>query len=298
MSRTRLIVLSMFAVIAVGAVASAPASATTRVYRNCWLVGSPRGGYDSSQCNKEEPGGHWARTYFLPGGQFQWCEFVGINQGVFSDANCLTVGGLAQYRLLTAFNVVLIKGGTYTLKGKLAGANATITCNKMKAKNPLIIGGEPGRSEAGALEYTECVSTTPTKCVVNSLGAPTGTINTEPLDAELVENTAKTEILNLFLPKSGKKFVGVLYANKGTEVCALKGSEFPIEGTSLTLVSPQETESEEGTLKSEPTSKEYINSKGETKTAELKLGVEPAALIGSASVLVDIEGKSEPFGVY
>jgi hypothetical protein len=134
--------------------------------------------------------------------------------------------------------------------------------------------------------------------VVNSLGAPAGTINTEPLDAELVENTAKTEIENLFLPKNGTKFVGVLYSNKGTESCVLKGNEFPITGTSLTLIDPQETESEEGTLLSEPKSKEYINSKGETKTAELKLGGEPATLTGTASVLVDIGGKSEPFGVY
>jgi hypothetical protein len=293
-----LIVLSILAAIAVGAVASASASATTRVYRNCWLVGSPKGGFDSSQCNKEEPGGHWARTYFTSGGQFQWCEFVGLNLGVFTDANCRTTGGFEQYRFLVGFDVVLIKGGTYTLKGKVGGATATITCSKMKAKNPLIIGGEPGRSEAEALEYTECVSTAPTKCVVNSLGAPAGTINTEPLDAELVENTAKTEIENLFLPKNGTKFVGVLYSNKGTESCVLKGNEFPITGTSLTLIDPQETESEEGTLLSEPKSKEYINSKGETKTAELKLGGEPATLTGTASVLVDIGGKSEPFGVY
>jgi hypothetical protein len=294
----RLIVLSVLAAMAVGAVTSAPASATTRVYRNCWLVGSPKGGFDSSQCNKEEPGGHWARTYFTTGGQFQWCEFVGLNLGVFSDGNCRTIGGFKQYRFLTGTDVVLIKGGTYTLKSKLAGVAATIVCKKMKAKNPLIIGGEPGRSEAEALEYTECSSEKPAQCVVNSLGAPAGTIDTEPLDAELVENAAKTEIENLFLPKSGTKFVGILYSNKGTENCALKGNEFPVEGTSLTLIDPQETESEEQLLLSEPASSAYLNSKGESKTAELTLGGNPATLSGTASVLVDIEGKSEPFGVY
>ena len=300
MSKTRLILLSLLAALTVSALASASASAAPllRVYKNCWKVAPGLGGFEDSQCKKVQIGGEWARTYFDPGGTFLWCHFVGNGFGVFNDSNCTEVGGLQRFSLLKGTDVVLINGGEYKLKSKLAGASATITCKKMKAKNPLIIGGDPGRSEAEGLEYTECVSTLPAKCVVNSLGAPAGTINTEPLDAELVENTAKTEILNLFLPKKGTKFVGILYSNKGTEVCALKGNEFPIEGTSLTLIDPQETESEEGTLLSEPASKEYVNSKGEIKTAELTLGKEPATLVGSASVLVDIEGKSEPFGVY
>ena len=299
MSRTRLIVLSLLTAYAVSAAVSSSASAQTRVYKNCWLVGFGLGGFKTSQCNSEELGGEWARTYFTDNGEFFWCHYVGLNNGAFDEGNCITGGGSRAFSLLRHGGlVVLISGGEYKLKSKLAGATATITCKKMKAKKPLITGGEPGKSEAESLEYTECVSTAPTKCTVNSLGAPAGTINTEPLDAELVENTAKTEILNLFLPKNGKKFVGILYLNNGAEVCALKGNEFPIEGTSLTLIDPQGTEAEDQTLLSEPTSKEYINSKGETKSAELTLGKEVATLTGAASVLVDIEGKPEPFGVY
>ena len=298
MSRTKLVILSLLAAFAVSAATTASASAQTRVYKNCWKVGAKLGGFEDSQCKNMLIDGEWARTYFDPLGRFLWCHLVGNGFGVFNDSNCKEAGGLQRFSLLLGTDVVLISGGAYTLKSKLAGANATITCKKMKAKQPLITGGEPGRSEAESLEYTECTSTAPTKCTVNSLGAPAGTINTEPLDAELVENTAKTEILNLFLPKNGKKFVGILYLNKGAEVCALKGNEFPIEGTSLTLIDPQETEAEDGTLLSEPTSKEYVNSKGETKSAELTLGKEEATLTGAASVLVDIEGKPEPFGVY
>lgn len=290
--------MSLLAVFAVGAVASASASAQTRVYKNCWKVGPKLGGFEDGQCKNVLIDGEWARTYFDPLGRFLWCHLVGNGFGFYNDSNCTEAGGLNRFSLLLGTDTVLISGGTYTLKGKLAGATATIVCKKMKAKKPLINGGEPGGSETEGLEYTECSSEGPKKCTVNSLGAPVGTINTEPLDSELVENTTKTEIETLFLPKTGTKFVSVLYLDKGAEVCVLKGSEFPISGASLALIDPQETESEEGTLLSEPKSKEYINSKGETKTAELKLNGEEASLVGTASVLVDIEGKPEPFGVY
>ena len=296
MPRTRSIVLSLLAAVAVSAVGSAPASAQTRVYENCWLVGAGLGGFTTSQCSSEELGGERARTYFAPGGEFFWCHYVGLGGGAFNDANCVQGGGVAAFSLLRRSGlVVLMSGGTYTLKTKIAGASLTITCKKIKAKNPLITGGEPGRLEAEALEYTECVSTAPTKCVVNSLGAPAGTIKTEPLDMELVENTAKTEIEGLILPK-GKQFFDILYSNKGAEVCALKGNDFPIDGSTLTLIDPQKTESEDQALLTEPASKEYINSKGETKTAELDFGKELFTQEGTATVLVDIEGKREPFG--
>ena len=299
MSSTKPLGLSLFAALVVGAAVLPSVSAQTRVYKNCWLVGSGLGGFKTSQCNSEEPGGAWARTYFTTGGEFFWCHYVGLENGVFNDANCTQGGGIAAFSLLRRSGLVVLgNGGVQTIKWKLAGATGTITCSHLKAKSPLITGGEPGILELNTLEYTECVSTTPTKCVVNSLGAPPGTIATKPLDAELVENRAKTEIEDLFLPQSGKKITNLLYLNKGTEVCVLKGIEFPVEGTSLTLIDPQKTESEEQTLVWEPASKEYINSKGETKTAELTLGAEPMTLSGAISVLAEIEGKPESFGVY
>ena len=299
MSSTKLLGLSLFAALVVGVAVPSLVPAQTRVYKNCWLVGSGLGGFKTSQCNSEEPGGVWARTYFTTGGEFSWCHYVGLENGAFNDANCTQGGGTAAFLLLRRGGlVVLVKGGAQTIKWKLAGATGTITCSHLKAKSPLITGGEPGILELNALEYTECVATTPTKCVVNSLGSPPGTIATTPLDAELVENSAKTEIEDLFLPQSGKKITNLLYLNKGTEVCALKSIEFPVEGTSLTLIDPQKTESEEQTLLWEPASKEYINGKGETKTAELRLGVEPMGITGTVSILADVEGRLEPFGVY
>jgi hypothetical protein len=292
-----LIIVSLLAAFAVSIGVSASASASP-IYLNCWHVGLGLGGFKDSQCKMEELGGAWARTYFTTGGAFLWCHYVGLGNGVFDDPNCKNPGGAEAFSLLRKAGVVVrVTGGTYTLKGKLAGATATIVCKKLKAKNPLITGGEPGLSEEEALEYTECASTAPTKCTVNSLGAPAGTIDTEPVDSELVENTAKTQIENRFLPKTGTKFVGVLYLDKSPETCVLKNTEFPIEGSSLTEVSPQGEEALTETLKSEPASKEYINSKGETKTAKLELGKMAATLEGTATVEVEIEGALELFGV-
>jgi hypothetical protein len=224
---------------------------------------------------------------------------VGTGNGVFNDSDCTETGGLAGFSLLRRSGLaVLISGGTYTFKWKLAGFTAIIVCKKTEVNSPLIIGGEPGKLEVASLSYTGCSSESPTKCTVNSLGAPAGTINDQALIAELVENTSKTEILDLFLPKTGTKITTLLYLNKGTEVCALKGDEFPVEGRFLALIDSQETEAEEQALLFEPSSKEYVNNKGETKTAKLELGKEPATCEAALAVLADIEGKPEPFGVY
>lgn len=289
--------------------------AKPRVFKDCadTGVGNTAGGFTNAGCTIAAPnGGRYARSQLIIGQKIELCLFLGENLGTYSNGNCNAAAAPKSFQWFDAGVKVSVEGSKYTLKGELAGVKITIKCEKLKAKEPAITGGAPGQTEAAALDYSECKVEKPEgKCEVNSPGAAAGTINTHSVEAELVETTTGEKIENRFFPKSGTTFVAIEFKNKGTERCPaalVEGGPFTIEGSSLTEVSPQKEEAEKETLKSEPTSKKYLNSAETEREVALTLGGNAVTLEGSATVKVElekatIEGKeipegAEEFGVY
>lgn len=286
--------------------------ATPRIFRDCadTGVGNTAGGFTNAGCTTAAPtGGRYARSRFIFGHKTELCLYVGENNGKYSTGECNKEEMPKAFEWFDPGVTVTVTGTNYTLEGELSGVKTKIKCEKLKAKEPAITSGEgtePGKTEAEALEYSVCAVEKPAeKCVVASPGQSAGTIDTSAVDSELVENTTGEKIENRFYPKpttkekeegktEGKTFVKLEFKNKGTEKCPaalIEGSPFPIEGSSLTEVSPQEEEEGKGTLKSEPASKKYLNSEGKEREAKLTLGGNAATLAGSATVEVEMHAE-------
>jgi hypothetical protein len=163
----------------------------------------------------------------------------------------------------------------YLLKGKAAGVNVEITCNKQTAKGANIKGGEQGTGE-GKLELSECTVPKPTKCAV---AEPI----TASVKAELVENTSGETLYVRFLPKEGKTFTTIELKNKGSETCAL-AERFAVEGSVAAELSPQTEEAEKDTLHfpSSPI-KNVLSLSGTSEETELTFDGNPATLTGTST---------------
>ena len=228
-----------------------------------------------------------------------------------TDGGCFFLGGLFGYTNWLdppAFSVKL-KGGAYKLKGTVDEASTTVSCTGMEAKEPEMESGDgkaPGKIEAASLEFSGCSVETPSHCTVNSVGAAAGSIATNAVEAELVDNAAKTKVENLFKPKTGTTFAELEFKNKSGETCALAacGGRFTLSGNTLTeggaedeLSKIKDVEAEEklGTeelgedvekakLVSEPSSKKYLNDETEAEAeAKLTLDGSAATLSGEAT---------------
>ena len=285
-SVVRSVLVALVAVAAVGVVGAASASAQP-VFEGCVQVPAGTGGYESAACSGAVGTGTHAFATLSSARALSVCLFAGAGAGEFESQQC--VGGAGTSPLYDAFTGTSVfqakmTGSKFKWKLKVAGISISIECKKDAGKAVKIVGGTPGAMEAEALEFTECVSVSPAKCVVNSPGEPAGTIDTTAVSSELVENTSKTKIEDLLFPSAGGRLTTIEYKNKGTEVCSLKGNAFPIEGETLTEVSPENALTGTVTLTSEPSSKEYLNGKGEEKTAELDSAGNPVTVGGPFTV--------------
>ncbi len=282
----------LVAVVALGVLGVASASASAaRTFKSCVQVPAGTGGYESAACSGAAGSGTHAYATMNARNALSVCLSVGVGLGEFESPQCAGASGTATYAAFTGTTSLRAKmtGGKFKWKLKLAGTSITVECKKDAAKGAKIVGGEPGAMEAEALEFLECASVTPTKCVVNSPGKPAGTIDTAAVESQLVENTSKTKIQDLLYAQSGGVLTTIEFKNKGVEVCALKGSGFPISGKTLTEVSPENALAGKVTLTSEPANKEYLNGAGEAKTAELTTGGELLTVSGSFTVEAEAE---------
>ena len=291
----RSVLVALVAVVAVGVAGVASASAQP-VFEGCVQVPAGTGGYESAACSGAVGAGTHAFATMSSARALSVCLFAGAGAGEFESPQCVGGAGTSpSYDAFTGTSAFRAKmtGSKFKWKLKIAGVSMPIECKKDAAKGAKIVGGTPGAMEAEALEFTECVSVSPTKCVVNSPGQPAGTIDTSAVSSELVENTSKTKIEDLLFPSAGGRLTTIEYKNKGTESCVFKNYAFPIEGETLTEVSPENALTGTVTLTSEPSSKEYLNGKGEARTAELATGGEPVTVSGSFAV----EATSEKVAV-
>jgi hypothetical protein len=214
MSRTKIILLSLLAVFAVSAVASASAAAT------CYPVAEPKtGNFESSlKCEKKEETtkGEWVAIEKLekevePG---VWCAKVKVKEtgnyatvatcvagtpkvaksefirvkvsldewqtcqaktgGKFEKNNCATEGTTKAFEWVTLAAGKTEKVVSNGGEFKLTSGTKVITCKKVKDEGT-ITGGKPGTDEATTITFEEC-STSQAGCNVKSAGGTSKTI--------------------------------------------------------------------------------------------------------------------------
>ena len=255
-NRIRVLLVSLLAVFAIGAVAAGSASGAVRVWKSCEKVTAGTGQFEKNTCEGAAGTKEWKIVELIAG---------------------------------KTKAVTTLKNTPYTLKSAVGGAEVLIKCTTEKGEVEKINGGAPGTDEAKTLKFSGCVVEKPLKCVVRSsepLGE-VGTIETKELKSVLVENPTKTKVEELFEPKAiGGNFVVVEFKNKGLEECVLKNKVFPIEGTVVAEISNSKVFQIKATITAEATgSKKYINAAGEEKEAKLSLGpLNPATLKGTTEV--------------
>ena len=230
--RLRVMLVSLLAVFAVSAVASASASAAPE-----WYV----------------------------------CE-EGTGAGTkFTEHKCTTVSGTGKWEWIKLVGTKKVKsknkaGVSFVFEGEAGGVKVKITCKKVKDIGT-ITQGAPGKDTETA-EFEECVVDKPGPglCVVSGGGGGAGTIIATVLTKLVVEGTVGDEQE----PEAGKPFVTLEFANKGTEVCPLKGQAFPVTGSAVGLFSGNVL-------------------KFTKATSKLKFGGHPATIEGEAELELENE---------
>jgi hypothetical protein len=210
MSRLKLVMLSMLAVMAVGVVASASASA--------------------ANCEKKA------------NGKFALC--LGASPGV------LTAG---------SFNTDVTRDGTsvYELKSE---AGVTVVCSAIKNTGGKIVAtATPSVTIEGiVLEFSTCVVNSPAKCTV-----------TEPIKTESLKGVILKKEEIEFTPTTGEIFATLKFANKGTEICSLKGQSLQVktvEGKGQGCLAPGIETPEKLHLLECPSSKSHLSLGGSPAT--------------------------------
>lgn len=125
------------------------------------------------------------------------------------------------------------------------GIKSETKCKKLKlaaAEKPVIVGGQPGKSEKEKIEFEECTGTVGgSKC--SSVSIESASTNNE-LVSIVAPSGKKEKLATLFTPASGKVFTTIKLTK-----CGIFGSqEAKVEGTSAALVSPEKIEAVTGTL--------------------------------------------------
>ena len=181
------------------------------------------------------------------------------------------------------------------------GAEIKLTSSNIRVRPTFkgsILGGKPGTMEA-ALEFENVVVEAPANCVIK-----TGKIITEPIVGEIVENAEAGKgrgVLELLLEAHNVGHKWATFVIEGTN-CNFKNyyspNEWPIAGSALVQLSPQKAEATVGKLLfgTESTKTEYVNSKGEFKTASLQVHSQwDVAMIGEPEL--ELVSK-EAFGAF
>ncbi len=200
---------------------------------------------------------------------------------------------------------------TATNDGKLSilkttvGASATeLTSSTLTVeKGANIKGGKPGTKEEvvvfTGVRVAKPLNEGEETCAVNSPGAAVGTIKTNLLKSEIVENEANGEPLILFTPKAGANFVEIEYTKKAgsAKECVIAGQKPAFTGSVLALPLPELGDVLTGDLDFEAASKEFLlNPGGGTKEkAGLSVGGKAATFTGLA---LETLVSDETFGIF
>jgi len=116
--------------------------------------------------------------------------------------------GAGETRTMTAKTVA---GKSWELKASLI----TIKCTTMSITGGSAVGGTVG-TDKGTVQFTGCSSNCGSKVVAE----PISTLGTE---TELVENTAKTKVLDLFKPNAKKEFATIVASGCTPEKTTVEG---------------------------------------------------------------------------
>ena len=160
-----------------------------------------------------------------------------------------------------------MKSTSFVLEGTgPLGIKVVTTCTSLKldaADDPVLLGGEPGKSGREAIEFSGCTAT------LGGSKCSSVTVESAQTNNELVDVDAKKELAVLFTPASGTKFSEVKLKS-----CGIFGSQSAaVEGTTAALV-PSTKEAVKGEL--------VWNAKEEI-TEVLKLGSSTGQKVGLTS---------------
>ncbi|MGA2163965.1 MAG: hypothetical protein ABSH36_05800 [Solirubrobacteraceae bacterium] len=175
---------------------------------------------------------------------------------------------------------------SFVLRGKGAlEIEAVTTCTSLTlnaAEKPVIVGGQPGKSEKEKVEFGGCTATVGgSKC---STVEVTNVSTKNEIVTVVAPASLKGRLATLFTPTTGTEFSKVKL-NK----CGIFGTQTAtVEGTSAALDEPKEAEAKAGTLvyatgASEITEVEKFGGGGAVKV-ELKSNKKKATIEGEATV--------------
>ncbi|HEY5044597.1 MAG TPA: hypothetical protein VII53_01945 [Solirubrobacteraceae bacterium] len=195
--------MSLLAVFAVGAVASASASAAPE-----WNV----------------------------------CE-EGTGAGTkFTEHKCTTVSGTGKWEWKTLVGTKKVKsknkaGVSFVFKGEAGGVMVKMTCTVKDTGTINQVAGSAGTDEE-TIEFENCVVEKPGPglCVVTDPVTKTpGKVVVSGVETELLAGTPVKDVNKP--PKHGTVFVTLEFLNKSPETCPLNGMSFPVTGTDTGLFS-------------------------------------------------------------
>lgn len=318
--KTKITLAIAMSAFAIGMASSSSASASPiTIWGAEFCVPAPAGNGGFQNCTTPVYGGNSARVIVWPGLLTFYCLYVGVSfgGGMFADAGCSFLGlGWGFLTFHDAPNLtVKVVGGQYKFEAKVGTQALKVKCSSMQALEPTVESGGPqegggaGMIAAASLEYSGCKVEEPLHCEVASPKKEALTVATKAVLGDLVENSTRTKVENLFKPKSGSVLAELEF--KGSE-CALGKSTLVVEGSTLTggdgedLISnelslqalgPLGTEGDDDLtekaverylLISEPASKKYLSDEtGLTSEAKLTIGKEKQELLltGEATLL-------------
>jgi uncharacterized cupredoxin-like copper-binding protein len=167
----------------------------------------------------------------------------------------------------------------FILKGTDLGQTSETKCKKLKlnaADDPVIVGGEPGRSEREDIVFEEC------KAKLGSIECSSVVVESALANNELVTTIKPTtgKEASLFTPASGKVFTKIKLT------CGIIKITAEVTGNTAALISPEKTIAKAGTLiwnEKEPITE--IEKQNKTKeTIGLKFAGSTASINGESEV--------------
>lgn len=165
-----------------------------------------------------------------------------------------------------------LKAGTkFVLKGFIFGVEGNVECGKIKfaaSPSPIIFNESKTGRDEGKIEFTEC--TGPAIC-----GKITEPIVTLGEKTELVEDTTKTKIYDLFLPNAAGEAAKITFASCGT---------LTIKGSTVAEIKPEAASETKEFVFPKPGIKKVINWKGEEVATGLTSEGKEATFFGTAVV--------------
>jgi hypothetical protein len=184
---------------------------------------------------------------------------------------------------------------TFDLAGSVGGAPTLILSTGVKVQaGAKILGGDPGTNEE-TIEFENITVDRPTGCAVSG-----GKITTVPLSSEIVEGTAggargnEPDILFKSHEGTGSTILATFELVNNGAPCGIGGVR-TLTGSVLALPLPRQTEVLSVLLDFEAVTKEYRNTKSETKTAGLLLDGAVVSLKGAYLMTLTSDEKFNAF---